>query len=80
VWQHGTPINLCVFSLHAFLQAASPGSGQEQVQLSPLFTVKRGHAAAHKYQVTSISWYPVDTGMFITGSADQLVKVWDTNS
>ncbi|WIA19361.1 hypothetical protein OEZ85_003989 [Tetradesmus obliquus] len=67
-------------TLEAFdVLAAAAGSGQEQVQLSPLFTVKRGHPAAHKYQVTSINWYPVDTGLFITGSADQDVKVWDTN-
>jgi WD40 repeat protein len=66
--------------LICFLQAATAGSGHDQVQLPPLFIIKRGHPAAHKYQVTSICWYPVDTGLFITGSADQDVKVWDTNT
>jgi DNA excision repair protein ERCC-8 len=31
-------------------------------------------------QVTCVVWYPVDTGLFVTGSADKQVKVWDTNT
>eukprot|EP00878_Enallax_costatus_P021271 GHUV01022514.1.p1 GENE.GHUV01022514.1~~GHUV01022514.1.p1 ORF type:complete len:430 (+),score=57.87 GHUV01022514.1:30-1319(+) len=53
--------------------------GHQQQHLKPVFTLKRGHPSAHRYQVTSICWYPVDTGLFVTGSADQHVKVWDTN-
>ncbi|KAI8352878.1 DNA excision repair protein ERCC-8 [Choanephora cucurbitarum] len=34
----------------------------------------------HKYAVTSASWYPFDTGMFITSSYDTTIKVWDTNT
>jgi len=40
-----------------------------------LFSVKRGHPSAHRYQVTCLTWYPVDTGLFVSGSADQDVKV-----
>ncbi len=31
------------------------------------------------YAVRSVQWYPHDTGMFVTSSADRTVKVWDTN-
>lgn len=33
----------------------------------------------HKYAVTSVSWFPFDTGMFVTSSYDTTIKVWDTN-
>ncbi|KAK3252440.1 hypothetical protein CYMTET_38262 [Cymbomonas tetramitiformis] len=33
----------------------------------------------HRFSISSIRWYPVDTGMFVTGSVDQTVKVWDSN-
>lgn len=35
---------------------------------------------AHKHSVTSLAWYPLDTGLFISSSADRTVKVWDPNS
>lgn len=66
--------------LNCILQTShAAAGGHQQQQLKPVFTIKRGHPSAHRYQVTSISWYPVDTGLFVTGSADQHVKVWDTN-
>ncbi|ETW04110.1 hypothetical protein H310_04470 [Aphanomyces invadans] len=34
-----------------------------------------GHAAG----ITAVQWYPVDNGMFITGSQDTTVKLWDAN-
>lgn len=34
---------------------------------------------AHKMGVTSVSWYPVDTGMFVSSSLDGTVNLWDTN-
>ena len=30
--------------------------------------------------ITCACWYPVDTGMFITGSQDAIVRVWDANA
>ncbi|KAL3160881.1 hypothetical protein ABBQ38_009274 [Trebouxia sp. C0009 RCD-2024] len=33
----------------------------------------------HRYSVSSVAWYPVDTGLFVTGSFDHQVKVWDAN-
>ena len=45
-----------------------------------LFVVDKQHENGHKFAVSSAIWYPVDTGLFITGSFDHCVKVWDTNS
>jgi DNA excision repair protein ERCC-8 len=33
----------------------------------------------HSASVSSCCWYPVDTGLFVTGSYDHTVKLWDTN-
>lgn len=38
------------------------------------------HEHGHRYGVTGVAWYPRDTGLFITGSFDKTVKVWDTNA
>lgn len=45
-----------------------------------ILLVDKQHEHGHKYAVTSAIWYPVDTGLFITGSFDHYVKVWDTNT
>ncbi|RWR97166.1 DNA excision repair protein ERCC-8 isoform X1 [Cinnamomum micranthum f. kanehirae] len=44
-----------------------------------LFFVDKQHEQCHKYSISSAIWYPVDTGLFITGSFDRFIKVWDTN-
>ncbi|EGV65047.1 hypothetical protein PSN45_004923 [Yamadazyma tenuis] len=33
----------------------------------------------HDFGVSCIQWWPVDTGMFVSGSFDHTIKVWDTN-
>lgn len=35
--------------------------------------------AGHQYGVSSVHWWPQDTGIFLSGSFDHTVKVWDTN-
>ncbi|KAL1217204.1 WD repeat-containing protein ATCSA-1 [Cardamine amara subsp. amara] len=45
-----------------------------------IFTVDKQHENGHKYAITSAIWYPIDTGLFVTGSYDHYVKVWDTNT
>lgn len=45
-----------------------------------VFVVDKQHRQGHKYAVSSAVWYPIDTGLFITGSYDHYVKVWDTNA
>lgn len=44
-----------------------------------LFVIDKQHEHGHKYAISSALWYPVDTGLFITGSFDHFIKVWDTN-
>ena len=39
------------------------------------FKIDRSNAESHKYTITSVCWYPIDTGMFVTGSFDQEIKV-----
>lgn len=45
-----------------------------------ILLVDKQHQNGHKFAVSAAVWYPVDTGLFVTASFDQLVKVWDTNS
>ncbi|CAA7397069.1 unnamed protein product [Spirodela intermedia] len=45
-----------------------------------LLVVDKQHAHGHKFSISSVVWYPVDTGLFITGSFDHRIKVWDTNA
>ncbi|KAL5713617.1 WD repeat-containing protein ATCSA-1 [Ranunculus cassubicifolius] len=45
-----------------------------------IFVVDKQHEQGHKYAISSAIWYPIDTGLFITGSFDNYVNVWDTNT
>ncbi|XP_010909113.1 WD repeat-containing protein ATCSA-1 isoform X2 [Elaeis guineensis] len=45
-----------------------------------LFVVDKQHNHGHRYAISTAIWYPVDTGLFITGSFDHYIKVWDTNT
>lgn len=45
-----------------------------------LFTVDKTVPQGHLYSVSSVQWYPVDTGLFVTGSFDKNINLWDTNT
>ncbi|KAH9606184.1 hypothetical protein KSS87_009514 [Heliosperma pusillum] len=45
-----------------------------------IFLIDKQHEQGHKYAISSATWYPIDTGLFITGSYDHHINVWDTNS
>ena len=42
---------------------------------SPIFKLDKGHASFHKYVTNCAVWYPVDTGLFVSASHDNSVKV-----
>lgn len=52
---------------------------------SPSFTanveqiIAKTHKYAHKFSTESVQWYPQDSGLFITGSMDKSLKIWDSN-
>lgn len=41
-----------------------------------LFRTSRGNI---QYSTDAVQWYPHDTGIFLTLSADRVVRAWDTN-
>ncbi|CAN3375331.1 hypothetical protein DIRU0_E04148 [Diutina rugosa] len=45
--------------------------------LSCLASINR--RSVHRFGISSLSWWPHDSGMFISGSFDHTVKIWDTN-
>lgn len=45
-----------------------------------LFVVDKQHESSHRYAISSAIWYPIDTGLFVTGSYDHRINVWDTNT
>ena len=48
-------------------------------QLATLCAIQRDTVGAHAQGVHSVCWYPHDNGMFVSGSQDKTVKVWDSN-
>lgn len=43
----------------------------------PTDEVNRNHEHCHDRAVSCVEWYPVDNGMFISGSMDESVRIWD---
>ncbi|OQR94682.1 DNA excision repair ERCC-8-like protein [Achlya hypogyna] len=78
-------------SMHIYdmsaLDALAPGASASDV--APIVSVRplRGKLSApqsqdrpgHTSGLTSVAWYPVDNGMFVSASLDTTVKVWDAN-
>ena len=50
---------------------------EDEVRVEKLST--RHEVFGHMYTATSVQWYPVDNGAFLTSSLDGTVKIWDTN-
>eukprot|EP00271_Cylindrocystis_brebissonii_P016955 TRINITY_DN4208_c0_g1_i1.p1 TRINITY_DN4208_c0_g1~~TRINITY_DN4208_c0_g1_i1.p1 ORF type:complete len:473 (-),score=64.84 TRINITY_DN4208_c0_g1_i1:396-1814(-) len=56
---------------------ATHGTAQHEA----LFKVdKRNNPSAHRFAISSVQWYPVDTGLFVAASFDKTISVWDTNT
>ncbi|XP_068312302.1 WD repeat-containing protein ATCSA-1-like [Pyrus communis] len=56
------------------------GGGEAITRHKCLFAVDKQHEHDHKYVVSSAVWYPVDTGLFVMGSYNHHINVWDTNT
>jgi WD40 repeat protein len=59
----------------------------DQAGKEPLFHIPKGtHSAfgkapaGHTASVTGVDWYSVDNGLFVSGSKDGSVRLWDPNS
>lgn len=50
----------------------------ERQSLAPLTAVPQEYG--HKFGVSSIHWWPFDSGLFVSSSFDGTVKVWDPNT
>ncbi|KAI9492454.1 DNA excision repair protein ERCC-8 [Zychaea mexicana] len=56
----------------------TPPNKDGHVQIEPIASVSRKNR--HNYAVTTVAWFPFDTGMFVSSSSDNTIRVWDTNS
>ena len=54
-------------------------SSASRPQKQLLFKLGRNSPGGHRFTVAGVTWYPIDTGLFVTGSFDQSVKVLLTN-
>eukprot|EP00752_Nemacystus_decipiens_P004205 g3843.t1 len=46
----------------------------------PLSRGSNSSYGGHRHSVSVVQWYPVDTGLFVSGGMDGVVKLWDTNT
>ncbi|KAI9201337.1 hypothetical protein LWI28_021791 [Acer negundo] len=67
-------------SINSLQRATDYKGGGLIAKHKSIVVVDKQHEQGHKYTVSSAIWYPIDTGLFITGSHDHYVRVWDTNS
>eukprot|EP00505_MAST-04D_sp_SCG-Rhode-Island_P000371 Stramenopile-MAST_4_protein_371 len=74
--------------IHDVGRKAEPGAkilplitatGQDQQNQQNRPTRARTPQRRHSHLISSVQWYPVDTGIFITSCKGGLVKVWDAN-
>ena len=55
-------------------------AGIPQCTFPAVCTVGLSNRCRHKFSVETVTWYPLDTGLFISSGTDKVLKVWDTNS
>jgi DNA excision repair protein ERCC-8 len=47
--------------------------------IGPIATISKQHPGAHQSLVSCVCWYPIDTGIFLSGGHDEKLIVWDSN-
>ncbi|MEW5302760.1 MAG: hypothetical protein WDW36_005509 [Sanguina aurantia] len=67
---------------HSHSSSTAGSNAFASPHLQPTFVINRTThpLIAPEYFVSCVAWYPVDSGLFVTGSYDNNVCVWDTNS
>lgn len=55
-------------------------SQEESVCLEVLCSLNKDWPGNHTQAIHSVDWYPIDNGIFVSGSQDRTVKVWDSNA
>ncbi|KAI8895434.1 WD40-repeat-containing domain protein [Globomyces pollinis-pini] len=71
------------FTLDSNQQYILSAYGDERIDIHDTlndFENVGGKEKVHESRVTSVDWYPFDTGLFTTASIDGKLKVWDTNT
>lgn len=66
-------------ALYDVEEKVSAKSSSTSDPVSPLAFVSRQNENAHRHATTAVQWYPHDTGLFVSGGYDGIVKLWDTN-
>lgn len=58
-----------------------PGVPKREIFRCPsVCQIVTGGVGAHKFNVSSVQWYPHDTGVFTSSGMDGSLKIWDANS
>ena len=71
--------NSCLWQVPSSDTGSAASSGLQSTSAlhthKAVFSIAKGRRGAHKFGVSGVFWYPVDTGLFVTGSFDHDVKV-----
>lgn len=69
---------LAVYDLAARPRVGAVGGAA--IVLAPLEAVPVMGGGAHRFSVSSLTWFPHDSGLFVSGSFDHSALVWDANA
>ncbi|EFN57592.1 hypothetical protein CHLNCDRAFT_20970, partial [Chlorella variabilis] len=76
--------SIAVYDLHQPSPAdaaAAPGAGGGgRTDHAALFSITKQAPQGHRFSVSAVAWYPVDSGLFVSGGYDCEAKVWDANT
>lgn len=74
----GADSAITLWDLNAEIESQDDGENlaTQSLHNDPLCSIDR--KKAHKFGVSKVSWWPFDNALFLTGSYDGSVKVWDS--